>query len=67
MSYNQPNYAKKKSGSALDPVDVTAIVLAGLVVPIYEPVMAQSDIVLSTDGDILMVSSGYSAPLLPVS
>lgn len=66
MSWNSPNYAKKTatkpvpiSNSAAEIID---IVVAGTLVPVYEPLMAISELVLSTDGDLL-IARATSVPL----
>jgi len=66
MSYVSPNYAKKKSGgSSQSPSEFTAAVIAAvkdnLGVVYYEPMMAEAELVLSTDGDLMVGYAGISA------
>lgn len=61
MSWNSPNYAKKKGGGSggLPSQEVLDLVVANIQVPYYEPVMAESELVLTEEGDLVMNPVGY--------
>jgi len=64
MSYSSPDYAKKKggSGSGQSPSEFTAAVVTvvkdNLGVVYWEPMMASAELVLSTEGDLMMGYAG---------
>lgn len=64
--FNSPNYAKKTATKppplSDSTAEIVAMVVAGVVAPVYEPLMAASDLVLTTDGDLLIAKSA-TAPL----
>lgn len=64
MSYSQPNYAKKKGGGA-SAGDVIVIAENNFRVPVYEPIMLDSALLLTVGGDLLIAKSA-EVPLIVV-
>ena len=64
MSWNSPNYVKRKSGGA-SPKTVISTVLGNLRVPVYEPIMNDGVLALTQSGDLLIAKSA-EVPLIEI-